>query len=118
MKNTFASLFFLLISLLTGGCEKEEIENHETLRMLYNTYENGEISECQLEGEVVYSAGINAADAPTILYDAQGVQIGKCDYAWGNVDAICEQLTACEVIYRVKDHISNLPAVDKYGLGH
>ncbi len=118
MKSVLVSLSFIMILLLAGSCEKEEIENYETLKMLYKTYKDGEISKCRLgDGELVYSASRNAADVPLVLYDAQGTQLGECNYAWGNVDAICEQLSGCEVIYRVKDHISRLPAVDKYGLG-
>lgn len=44
-------------------------------------------------------------------------EIGACNFAWGNVESICGQLTDCEVIYRVKDNIWGKPAVDKYGLG-
>ncbi len=98
--------------------EKGAFENEKTLKQLYETYKDGQISECKYNGKRVYSACLNAYDAGSVIYDKDGKQIGRCNYAWGKeVDSICKQLTDNEVIYRVKDNIWGLPAVDKYGLG-
>ena len=106
-----------IISFGFSGCKKEEPVNRVTLEKLYTSYKDGIISECRYNGQVVYSAGINALDAGETVYDKDGKELGKCNYGWGNVDPICSQLTGCEVIYRVKDNIWGQPAVDKYGLG-
>ncbi|MBP7463157.1 MAG: hypothetical protein KA793_02405 [Bacteroidales bacterium] len=100
-----------------SGCKKEDFENEQTLKNLYQTYQNGEISECKHNGQTVYSAGLNVYDAGSEVYDKDGNQIGTCNFAWGQPDPICGQLTDCEVIYRVKNNIWGQPAVDKYGLG-
>lgn len=105
-------MFIVILS-----CKKDNIENKQTLDQLYRIYKSGEISECKFNGQTVYSAGLNAGDAGTVIYDKDGKQIGACNYAWGNVDTICNQLTTCEVIYRVNDNIWGQPAVDKYSLG-
>ena len=110
-------LFIALLSMGMFSCGKNNIENKKTLKELYKVYEDGEISECKYNGQIVYCAGINAYDAGSVVYDKEGKQIGSCIYAWGNVDSICRQLTNCETIYRVKNSIWGGPAVDKYGLG-
>ena len=114
--RTFSLLTISVI--LCIGCENDKIDNWETLQSLYQTYKNGEIDECEYLGEKVYVAGINAYDAGAVVYDKNGSEIGDCNYAWGQVDSICGQLQACEVIYRCEDHISGEPAIDKYGLGN
>lgn len=117
MRNKGICLAFLLGLLLAVSCAKQEPEANESLILLYQTYKNGEIKECQLEGETVYTASLNQVDSPVMVYDRQGDLVAECNYAWGKVDAACEQLTSCTVIYRVEDHISGEPPVDKYGLG-
>ena len=121
MNKTTCKLFFLtmivLLSIVVFSCDKNNIENKETLKELYTVYKNGEIDECKYKGKVVYCAGLNAYDAGSVVYDKDGKVIGCCNYAWGNVDPICGQLKDCKVIYRVKDNIWGEPAVDKYGLG-
>lgn len=107
----------VLLSIGIPSCKKDNFENKQTVKQLYNTYKNGEISECKHNGQTVYSAGLNAYDAGGAVYDKDGKQIGSCNFALGNVDSICGQLIDCEVIYRVKDNIWGQPAVDKYGLG-
>lgn len=107
----------LVLSIGISSCKKDNFENKQTLENLYKTYKNGEISECKHNGQTVYSAGQNAYDASGAVYDKDGKQIGTCNFAWGQPDAICGQLTDCETIYRVKDNIWGQPAVDKYGLG-
>ena len=124
MKNkTINKIIFLtmtmMLSIGLSSCDKDntENENKETLKELYKVYKNGEIDECKYNGEIVICAGINAYDAGSVIYDKNGKGIGSCNYAWGSVDEICNQLTDCEVIYRVENNIWGLPAVDKYGLG-
>ncbi|MCG8577023.1 MAG: hypothetical protein MI810_19235 [Flavobacteriales bacterium] len=97
------------------SCKKSD--EHKTVEELYNTYKYGRISECKHDGETVFSAEMNAYDAPTVVYDAEGNQIGNCNYAWGSVDSICNELEDCEVVYRVEDNIWGQEAVDKYELG-
>ena len=113
---TIRKLFFLtmtvILSIVVCNCDK----NNETLKELYIVYENGEIEECKYKGKTVYCAGQNTYDAGAVVYDKDGKTIGSCSYAWGNVDAICDKLTDCKVIYRVKNNIWGEPAVDKYGL--
>lgn len=116
MKSELLRLLLLLFLLPALSCEKERSEQAAVLEVLYQTYADGEISECVLEGEKVYTGSQNLVDNPTMVYDQQGNQLAECNYAWGKVDAICEELTNCEVVYRVADHISGNPAVDKYGL--
>lgn len=122
MKNkNFKFLFVLtLTTILTislASCKKDNFANASTLRKLYKTYKNGSIDECKHNGQTVYSAGQNAYDAGSVVYDKNGNQIGTCNFAWGQPDAICKELTECETVYRVKDNIWGQPAVDKYGLG-
>src|SRR5690625_2071687 len=120
MKNhikifTLLTMIFIL-SIGISSCKKDNFENKQTIKELYKTYKNGEISECKHDGQTVYSTGLNAYDAGGAVYNKNGKQIGTCNYAWGQPDPICGQLTECEVIYRVKDNIWGQPAVDKYGL--
>lgn len=107
----------LMLSIGLSSCKKDDFENKQTLKKLYKTYKNGEITECKHNGETVYGAGLNAYDAGSFVYDKDGKKIGTCNYAFRQVDSICVQVTECEVIYRVKDNIWGQPAVDKYGLG-
>lgn len=106
----------LIMAIGISGCKKNDFENKKTLKKLYKTYKNGKISECKHNGQTVYSAGLNAYDAGSEVYDKDGKQIGTCNFAWGQPDSICGQLTDCETIYRVKNNIWGQPAVDKYGL--
>ncbi len=120
MKNLH--LLFTIIAtgciFIISSCKKDDFENEDTLRDLYKIYKNGEISECNYNGELVYAAGLNAYDFGGVIYDKNGNQIGTCNYAWGQPDEICGKLEDCETIYRVEDNISGQPAVDKYGLGN
>ncbi len=110
-------VFAVAFSLLVVSCEKDDIENRKTLKDLYKEYKSGMISECSHQGETVYVGSINGADTGSEVYDADGNRIGICNYAWGNVDAICSELSDCEVIYAHEDNIWGQPAVDKYDLG-
>lgn len=109
---------FLLVSylLLIFGCKKDNFENSDTLRNLYKKYKKGEICECKLSGNLVYTASENAYDASTFIYDKDCNLVGTCNYAWGTVDPICKELQDCVTIYRCKGHISGQPSIDKYGL--
>lgn len=102
--------------IFASGCRQVEIENRAVLNELYKIYKNGSISQCQYDGELVYSAGYNAYDAGGSIYDQHGNQIGTCNYAWGPVDEICKELEGCEILYRVENHLTGRPAVDIYGL--
>ena len=118
MKGKLMTLFALLTILVsTNSCEKEHPDNWQTLRQLHKTFKNGEIDECIYNGQIVFCAGLNAYDAGSSVFDKDGNIIGRCNYAWTKVDSICRQLKECEVVYRVKNNIWGLPAVDKYGLG-
>ena len=118
MKRQFKLLTILTLILTIGisSCKKNDFENKQTIKKLYKTYKNGQISECKHNGETVYSAGLNAADAGGVVFDKDGKQIGTCNFGWGQPDSICGQLTDCEIIYRVKNNIWGQPPVDKYGL--
>ncbi len=115
--NVMILTMTVFMSIVILSCKKDNIENKQTLDQLYKIYKSGEISECKFNGQTVYSAGLNAMDAGSVIYDKDGKQIGSCNYGWGHVDTICNQLTGCEVIYRVTDNIWGQPAVNKYSLG-
>jgi hypothetical protein len=102
------------ILLMSGSCEEKA--DNAALKSLFTKYEQGEIQQCTFEGKKVFSAGLNAPDAGTEIYDGHGKQIGKCYYSSGQVDAMCEKLADCEVIYRCENHINGQPPVDKYDL--
>ena len=121
MKNStlFRSLLIIGLLLTITNCKKDEIQNLDTLNKLYEKYEDGEISECKYNGELVYTAQMNVYDAETVIFDVEGNQIGMCNYApWGTLDAICFELEDCEVIYRVEDNIWGQAHEDKYGIGN
>lgn len=122
MKNkSIKQLFFLALVIIFAngltGCKKDEAEKTSTLEQLYKTYKNGAIDECKYNGQTVYCAGMNVFDGGSIVYDMEGKQIGTCNFAMGQPDAICAQLSECETIYRVENNIWGLPATDKYKLG-
>jgi hypothetical protein len=105
------------------GCEecKHEDENNNpeynaTLIKLYHIFRDGAIEECKLNGELVYCGEYNNVyDGPRIIYDKNGKQIADCAYR-PDRDSICDQITQCETIYRVKDNFWGQPELDKYGL--
>lgn len=107
-------LLMLLGLLGMTSCQKR---NEDTLREIYKSFKNGEISECKYKGKRVYGVAINAFDAGNAILDKNGNLIGSCIYASGSVDPICSEVKNCEVVYRVEDNIWGRPAVDKYGLG-
>ena len=117
MKFTRLPILVFAALIVFAGCKEDGPTPPDTLKDLYKIYKNGQISQCLHEGKTVYGAGLNAYDAGSVIYDENGTQIGVCDYAWGTVDPICQELTDCEVVYRCEDHITGRPAVDIYGLG-
>lgn len=111
--------FIFYLALLASSfafCKKNNVDDWKTIKKLYRTYKNGEISECKLNGEKHFVAGMNAYDAGAYVYNKDGNKVGSCNYAWGDVDSICSKLQECEVVYREANHISGQPAVDKYNL--
>jgi len=119
MKQVFPFFTLLMLSCILSltSCSKDESINRDTLNELFKIYENGEIIECMQDGNIVYHAGKNAADAGSTIYDYDGNVLGLCNYAWGPVDSMCEVVENCKVIYRVKDNIWGLPAANEYYLG-
>ncbi len=116
MKKTFILLALFTLFALSYSCKKNP-DNWSTIKSLHKTYKNGEISECTLDGEKVYHCALNAYDAGSSIYNAEGDLIGSCNYAWGTPDSICSQLENCVVIYRIKDNIWGQSSIDKYDLG-
>ena len=110
-----AMTILVLVNLFVLGCSKDKATS-STVKTLYTIYKNGEIDECQYNGQTVYAAGLNAYDAGTIVYDKEGNKIGECNYAWGHVDSMCVHLQNCSTIYRCDHNIWGQPFVDKYGL--
>lgn len=115
MKIKFIFYFALLASSL-AFCKKNNVDDWKTIKKLYQTYKNGEISECKLNGVKYFVAGLNAFDAGAYIYDKDGNKVASCNYAFGEVDSICGKLQECEVVYREKNHISGQAPVDKYKL--
>lgn len=111
--SIFLSLFLFVIAY---GCKKSDLKNKEVLEKLYEIYQNGEITECKYNGQIVYTAGLNVYDAGSVIYDQDGKRIANCNYSWQKPEAICGQLSDCETVYRVEDNIWGLPGVNKYRL--
>lgn len=118
MKVTSILLSIVATSFILLACKKYKVDNWSTLKKLYKEYKQGEISECKLNNEKVFVAGINGYDAGSYIYNAKGDKIGSCNDAWGIRDSICNQLKNCEVVYRVKNNIWGQAAVDKHKLSH
>ena len=80
---------------------------------LVNKFEQGEISKCMLNGSEVFHCRLNANDAGSEIFNTDAEKIHVCNAAWGQTpDPECEQLTDCEVLWRVKDNIWGLAPVD------
>lgn len=111
-------LVFLSFGLIVlfSACTKDKPENWKTIKELHKSNEDARISSCKYDGATVYTVELNAYDAGTVIYNAEGNQIGSCNYAWGSVDQACNDLEDCEVIYCPEDNIWGHSAVDKYGL--
>ena len=111
-------IFITSMILFSMSCKKESCQHMATLQKLYPLYKDGFIEQCTYQNEIVFCAELNAYDAPLMIYNQEGNPIGTCNYAWGIVDSICNQLENCETIYRVRNNIWGQPAIDRYGLGH
>jgi hypothetical protein len=119
MKQTLKILilFIFIIVMAIEGCRKTKDDNLATLRNLYLSYKDGEISECKFNNDTVYDAAFESYSAWSTIYNLDGMIIGTCNYDWGPVDTICSQLQTCRVIYRSRNHPSGAPPIDVYGLG-
>ena len=94
MNKVTITVFLILFSVLLFSVScKERNQKIDTLKELYKIYSNGEIDECSLNGQTVFTCGINAYDAGSTIYDLNGNVIGNCDYAWGGVDTVCFEVT-------------------------
>ena len=114
LKTIIITLLFIFVAM--SSCSKDNLDQEDALKQLYKTYKNGHISECMYNGQKVYSAGINAYDAGSAIYDKDGNQIADCNFAWGIPDEMCKKLEGCEEIYCIKDNIWGHPPIDKYNL--
>ncbi|RWU08233.1 hypothetical protein [Pedobacter chitinilyticus] len=117
MKRLFLQLVAVVLLLSCLSCSKDIVENKKTLDKLYEVYKNGQISICKYNGQTVYSAMQNVYDSPEVIYDKNGNPIGNCNYAWGQVDAMCKEVTNCKIIYMVKDNIWGQSATNVFKLG-
>ncbi len=80
---------------------------------LLKLFTEGEISKCMLNGTAVYHCRLNANDAGSEIFDMEGEKMHVCNSAWGQTpDPECDQLTECDVLWRVKDNIWGLAPVD------
>jgi hypothetical protein len=111
MKRFF--LWALVVACISGACSKEDPKKTQ-VSILYQAFSEGSISECQLNGETVFTAQYNRQNSPTAIFSLSGRSLGTCDYTGGNIAPICNQLLTCKVVYRCKGHISGAPAVDLY----
>jgi hypothetical protein len=112
-----------LIALLTAvsvlslpQCKKDVPIAHSIPERLYISYQRGMINECWHEGHLYYSAGENAYDAATYIYDAEGKKVAQCNYFANNVDSLCQKMDSCRSIYICEDNIWGFTPLDVYGL--
>lgn len=116
-------LGLLAFTLVSASCKTQkppqtpeppavEVEQPNALDALAKRFENGEISKCKHQGNLVYVCGLNANDAGTEIFNEKGEKIATCNYGWGRPDQMCKEVTECKVIYRVAKNIWGKPAVD------
>lgn len=108
-------VFVLSIGMITCH-EKRDADYHATAKELYESNKNSWITFCTYKNQKVFCIEANAYDAGSVIYDCDEKQLGICNYAWQQVDAICHKLTNCETIYVVEDNIWGEPPVDKWEL--
>jgi len=113
--------FLLLFSLLMfTGCPPQRsimaAPEKTVLQNIYKKVQGGQIDICILGEDSVYTATMNAYDAPTEIYSMHGDKVGSCNYAFNLVDSICYQLNFCKVIYRGRNHITGEKYIDLYHL--
>jgi len=118
MNRELKNIILVLVCglFICAACSKETGKT-KGIKKIHKEYQNGFISECQLNDVLVYTAGINAYDAGSAIYDIEGELLGTCNYAWGTPDDICSELTDCERVYSVPDNIWGWDELDKYNLG-
>jgi hypothetical protein len=111
-------LFILIILLSACPAQKQVMESpqNSVLESIYSKVSGGQIEICLLGNDSVYTASINAYDAPTDIYSYQGKVIGTCNYAFNLVDSICYNLQNCRTVYRGINHINGEPFIDLYNL--
>jgi len=110
------SLFLFFLLAFGSACRKDHAVNRMVLLKLHREYRSGEISTGFWQGNRVYVCALNAYDAGSTVYNEKGSEIGSCNYAWGSVDPVCEQVSGAEVIYRVYPNIWGKPRVNRYRL--
>lgn len=111
MKLRFLATGLLLLTAAACNPKTTPDAGPSVAEKLKSTYENGEISRCTLEGATYYVCARNAPDAGSEIFDSEGKKVGACYYNTGAVDALCDKLTTCEVIYRVSPNIWGKPGV-------
>lgn len=115
-KNILFKGLLLVGLLMSSSCTKDEV-NLDSLKKIYAIYKQGQISVCHHKSVLVYKAELSATDTGFQIFDQNGNQIGDCNTAWGQKpDYICDQITKCETIYRIKDDILGIPGINKYNL--
>jgi hypothetical protein len=117
INNMKVSSFCLLVLVAVfAGCKKDVPVAHTVPEQLYITYKDGMINECWYQGNLYYTAGLNATDAPTIIYNSSGKQVAECNYFANDVDSLCKKVDSCRTIYICEDNIWHWQPVDLYGL--
>jgi hypothetical protein len=103
----------LLVAVFTG-CRRDD--QYELLRSMIQENRSSEISECTYQGQTYYKQTSNYYDSITYVYNTNGDLVAECNYAWGDVDDLCDLIYSCKVVYRCDNHISGEPAVNVYDL--
>jgi hypothetical protein len=84
------------------------------LKKAFELYKNGQISECILNGQIYYSAMLNAYDGGGQTFDVSGKAVGQYQGFTGAYTGIQPQ--NCELIYVSYPNIWGLEALNKYNL--
>lgn len=108
----------LLLLFAFQSCEKSGNGRTKGLKKIHEIFVNGQISECELNKELVYLGVHNNKEGYNTIYDVNGDQIAGC--YWGcfsQPDSRCNELKDCELIYCIPNNIWGHPAKDSYNLG-
>ena len=97
MKSYCIIICFALLTCSFAFSKENSAEDGKSIKKLYRTFKNGEISQCKFNGEKFFVAGLNAFDAGTYIYNKDGNKVASCNHAWGIVNSICGKLQECEV---------------------
>jgi hypothetical protein len=84
------------------------------LKKAFNLYKNGQISECVLNGQIYYSAALNADDGGGQTFDVNGNKVGEYQGFTGIYTGINPE--NCTIVYVVSPNIWGLKALNKYNL--